>query len=155
MSILDNRDDYKKNPYFKPEDVIYSDYTAFYVVISICSILAGFLIILNIAFCYCSQYRNYWKDRHTGNFIFFYKHILDFIEFFKSDKKIFKPRQSLDKLDLDFDSSKQSTFRFDRARGCDSKKLLHRHTNSTISRRRSCSWIQTAVTIYGIAKTRE
>ncbi|XP_014210537.1 uncharacterized protein LOC106640870 [Copidosoma floridanum] len=67
MSALLNRDEYKKNPYFDPDDVIYSNYTYFYVAISICSIIAGFLLVLNVVFCYCSQYRGYWRDRHTGN----------------------------------------------------------------------------------------
>lgn len=65
MSILDERNDYLKNPYFTKHE--YGDFTPFYVAITICSVLGGFLFILNIAFCWCSRYRSYWQDRNTGN----------------------------------------------------------------------------------------
>ncbi|XP_011501386.1 PREDICTED: uncharacterized protein LOC105365026 [Ceratosolen solmsi marchali] len=67
MSILDDRDAFRRNPYFHPEDQIKGDFTPFYVAISICSVIGGFLIIINIAFYYCSQYKSYWRNRHTGN----------------------------------------------------------------------------------------
>lgn len=65
MSILDEREDYLKNPYFVKKD--YGDFTPFYVAIAICSVLGGFLFILNIVFCWCSRHRSYWQNRHTGN----------------------------------------------------------------------------------------
>jgi len=64
MSILDERDEYLKNPYFKEHE--YGDYTPFYVAVALCSVLGGFLFILNIAFCWCSRHREYWQNRHTG-----------------------------------------------------------------------------------------
>ncbi|XP_066597105.1 uncharacterized protein wrm1 isoform X2 [Prorops nasuta] len=64
MSILEERDEYLKNPYFTKHE--YGDYTPFYVAITICSVIGGFLFILNIAFC-CSRHRSYWQNRHTGN----------------------------------------------------------------------------------------
>ncbi|KAL4717542.1 hypothetical protein ACJJTC_000691 [Scirpophaga incertulas] len=42
------------------------DFSAFYITIAICSIILGFLLILNIVCC-CSRYSEYWLDRHTGN----------------------------------------------------------------------------------------
>lgn len=41
------------------------DFTPFYIVIAICSIILGCMIILNVVFC-CSRYSDYWLDRHTG-----------------------------------------------------------------------------------------
>ncbi|XP_026747629.1 uncharacterized protein LOC113508745 [Trichoplusia ni] len=42
------------------------DFTPFYIAIAICSVIFGFLLILNIVCC-CSRYSDYWLDRHTGN----------------------------------------------------------------------------------------
>lgn len=42
------------------------DFTPFYIAIAICSVILGFLIILNVV-CSCSRYSDYWLDRHTGN----------------------------------------------------------------------------------------
>lgn len=64
MSILDERDEYLKNPYFKEHE--YGDFTPFYVAVALCSVLGGFLFILNIAFCWCSRHRQYWQNRNTG-----------------------------------------------------------------------------------------
>ena len=44
----------------------HGDYTTFYAAITICSVIGGLLFILNIVFCWCSQHRQYWQDRHTG-----------------------------------------------------------------------------------------
>ncbi|KAG6443146.1 uncharacterized protein LOC115455756 isoform X2 [Manduca sexta] len=66
---------YEINPYFtgngtyKPINPILSklgDFTPFYIAIAICSVIFGFLLILNIVCC-CSRYSDYWLDRHTGN----------------------------------------------------------------------------------------
>ncbi|XP_011869223.1 PREDICTED: uncharacterized protein LOC105562773 [Vollenhovia emeryi] len=65
MSILDDREEYLKNPYFKGHE--YGDFTAFYVTIAFCTVLGGCLFILNIVFCWCSRHRDYWQNRHTGN----------------------------------------------------------------------------------------
>ncbi|CAK9803019.1 hypothetical protein ANTPLA_LOCUS3416 [Anthophora plagiata] len=65
MSILDDREDYLKNPYLgKPE---YGDFTPFYITVTICSVIFTFLCILNIGFCWCSRHRSYWRNPHTGN----------------------------------------------------------------------------------------
>lgn len=64
MSILDEREEYLKNPYFKEHE--YGDFTPFYVTIAFCAVLGGFLFILNIVFCWCSRHREYWQNRHTG-----------------------------------------------------------------------------------------
>ncbi|XP_059055279.1 uncharacterized protein LOC131849263 [Achroia grisella] len=42
------------------------DFTKFYIAIAICSVILGFLLILNVVCC-CSRYSEYWLDRHTGN----------------------------------------------------------------------------------------
>ncbi|TGZ50814.1 Uncharacterized protein DBV15_01753 [Temnothorax longispinosus] len=63
MSILDEREEYLKNPYFKGHE--YGDFTPFYVTIAFCSVLGGVLFILNIVFCWCSRHRDYWQNRHT------------------------------------------------------------------------------------------
>ncbi|XP_043585986.1 uncharacterized protein LOC122569265 isoform X2 [Bombus pyrosoma] len=65
MSILDEREDYLKNPYFVKHE--YGDFTPFYVTVTICSFIFAFLCILNIGFCWCSRHRNYWQSPHTGN----------------------------------------------------------------------------------------
>ena len=64
MSILDERDEYLKNPYFKEH--LYGDFTAFYVTIALCTVLGVFLFVLNIVFCWCSRHREYWQDRNSG-----------------------------------------------------------------------------------------
>lgn len=66
MSILDEREDYLKNPFFVKHE--YGDFTPFYVAVTICSVIFAFLCILNIGFCWCSRYRNYWQSPHTGKF---------------------------------------------------------------------------------------
>ncbi|XP_046832241.1 uncharacterized protein LOC124954711 isoform X2 [Vespa velutina] len=65
MSILDEREEYLKNPYFVKHE--YGDFTPFYITITICSVIGGFIFLLNIVFCWCSRHRAYWQDRHTGN----------------------------------------------------------------------------------------
>ncbi|RZB40132.1 hypothetical protein BDFB_001730 [Asbolus verrucosus] len=65
MSVLDERDEYKSNPYFqKPE---YGDFTPFYITVTICTIIGVSIFILNVVLGCCSRYSNYWNDRHTGN----------------------------------------------------------------------------------------
>ncbi|XP_041987580.1 uncharacterized protein LOC121739279 [Aricia agestis] len=67
------------NPYFESNDTYnyapvipivpereVGDFRPFYITIAICSIILGFIIILNIVCC-CSRYSDYWLDRHTGN----------------------------------------------------------------------------------------
>jgi len=46
---------------------IFGDFTAFYVTITICTVLGAFLFLLNIALCCCSRYKKYWQDSNTGN----------------------------------------------------------------------------------------
>lgn len=65
MSILDEREDYLKNPFFVKHE--YGDFTPFYVAVTICSVIFALLCILNIGFCWCSRHRNYWQSPHTGN----------------------------------------------------------------------------------------
>uniref|UniRef100_A0A1B6M951 Uncharacterized protein n=1 Tax=Graphocephala atropunctata TaxID=36148 RepID=A0A1B6M951_9HEMI len=63
--LLDDPEEFKRNPLYK--DHIYGDFAPFYITISICTILALALFILNIFFCWCSSHRQYWKDSDTGN----------------------------------------------------------------------------------------
>lgn len=65
MSVLEDRELYKNNTFFTKHE--YGDFTPFYIAITICSVIGGFLFILNIVFCWCSRHREYWQDRHTGN----------------------------------------------------------------------------------------
>lgn len=65
MSILDEREDYLKNPFFVKHE--YGDFTSFYVTVTVCSLLFALLCVLNIAFCWCSRHREYWQSPHTGN----------------------------------------------------------------------------------------
>lgn len=66
MSILDEREDYLKNPFFVKHE--YGDFTSFYVTVTVCSLLFALLCVLNIAFCWCSRHREYWQSPHTGVF---------------------------------------------------------------------------------------
>ncbi|XP_076286226.1 wurmchen 1 transmembrane protein [Lasioglossum baleicum] len=65
MSILDEREDYLKNPFFVKHE--YGDFTPFYVAVAICSFVFVILCILNIGFCFCSRHRDYWQSPFTGN----------------------------------------------------------------------------------------
>ncbi|XP_043248441.1 uncharacterized protein LOC122395139 [Colletes gigas] len=65
MSILDEREDYLKNPLFVKHE--YGDFTPFYVTVGICSVVFAVLCILNLGFCFCSRHRSYWQSPHTGN----------------------------------------------------------------------------------------
>lgn len=65
--ILEGRDDYLKNPYFKKHE--YSDFSPFYIAIAICTVIGALFFIFNIVCCCCSKYSSYWQDRHTGMFI--------------------------------------------------------------------------------------
>ncbi|XP_078041349.1 wurmchen 1 transmembrane protein [Augochlora pura] len=65
MSILDEREDYLKNPFFVKHE--YGDFTPFYVTVTICSLVFVILCILNIGFCFCSRHRDYWQSPFTGN----------------------------------------------------------------------------------------
>lgn len=64
MSILEEREDYLKNPFFVKHE--YGDFTPFYIAVTICSLIFAFLCILNIGFCWCSRHRDYWQNPHTG-----------------------------------------------------------------------------------------
>lgn len=76
MSILDEREDYLKNPFFVKHE--YGDFTPFYVTVTICSLLFAFLCILNIGFC-CSRHRYYWQSPHTGEFQYQYNKVFHFL----------------------------------------------------------------------------
>lgn len=65
MSAIDERDEYLKNPFFKKHE--YGDFTPFYITITICTVLAAIIFIINIVFGCCSRYSDYWNDQHTGN----------------------------------------------------------------------------------------
>lgn len=67
MSILDERDEYLKNPFFTKRE--YGDFTPFYITITVCSVIGFILFGLNIVFCWCSPWRSYWQNRHTGECI--------------------------------------------------------------------------------------
>ncbi|XP_044758300.1 uncharacterized protein LOC123316333 [Coccinella septempunctata] len=64
-AVFDEREEYLKSPYFKKH--IFSDYSPFYITVTICAILGLSLFILNFVLGCCSKYSNYWNDRHTGN----------------------------------------------------------------------------------------
>lgn len=70
MSVVNDEDFYDFNATWlnsaRPVKHEHGDYTPFYVAITICSVIGGFLFILNIVFCWCSPHRHYWQDRHTG-----------------------------------------------------------------------------------------
>lgn len=68
MSVLEERDDYLKNPYFEKRE--YGDFSPFYITIAICTVLAAALFILNIVIGCCSRHSRYWNDPHTGTYIF-------------------------------------------------------------------------------------
>jgi len=52
----------------KLHEKIFGDFTAFYVTITICTVLGAFLFVLNIALCCCSRYKKYWQDSNTGKY---------------------------------------------------------------------------------------
>lgn len=56
---------------------IFGDFTAFYVTITICTILGAFLFLLNIALCCCSRYKKYWQDSNTGKYSIAYIRFYD------------------------------------------------------------------------------
>ncbi|XP_065171755.1 uncharacterized protein wrm1 [Atheta coriaria] len=66
MSVLDinERRAYLQSPYFKKHE--YGDFSPFYITVTVCTIIAAIIIIINIVGC-CSKYSTYWNDRHTGN----------------------------------------------------------------------------------------
>jgi len=55
-------------PTYNPRlhEKIYGDFTAFYVTITICTVLGAFLFLLNVVLCCCSRYKKYWQDSNTG-----------------------------------------------------------------------------------------
>lgn len=65
--------------YYQPSTETYIDHSAdhignftpFYIAITICTIIGFALFVINIALGCCSNYSEYWKDRHTGMFYFF------------------------------------------------------------------------------------
>lgn len=67
MSVIlsDPGNEYMKNPLYKDRE--FGDFTAFYVTVSICTIFALILFVINIFFCWCSEHRHYWIDSNTGN----------------------------------------------------------------------------------------
>ncbi|KAL3276044.1 hypothetical protein HHI36_020773 [Cryptolaemus montrouzieri] len=64
-AVFDEREEYLKSPYFKKH--IFSDYSPFYITITICAIIGISIIVLNFVLGCCSRYSDYWTDRHTGN----------------------------------------------------------------------------------------
>lgn len=63
-------DDHNSNPNVQEPVLvqsIYGDFTPFYVVITICTVIGFTLFLLNIIFCCCSRYKDYWQDSDTGN----------------------------------------------------------------------------------------
>ncbi len=67
MSILIDNEEWKNNPWYLEHGPEKVTYTAFYVGISICTIVGLTIIILNFVFCCCSPYKDYWRDPDTGN----------------------------------------------------------------------------------------
>nr|CAH7757778.1 unnamed protein product [Callosobruchus chinensis] len=66
-SVLDERDAYLKSPYFKKHE--YSDFSPFYITITICTVIGLTIFLINIFLGCCSRYSEYWNDRHTGKSI--------------------------------------------------------------------------------------
>ncbi|XP_050517854.1 uncharacterized protein LOC126892372 [Diabrotica virgifera virgifera] len=64
-SILDHRYEYLNNKYFRKHE--YGDFTPFYITITICSILALTIFLINLFLGCCSRHSEYWQDRYTGN----------------------------------------------------------------------------------------
>jgi len=67
MSVLSDDTTWQNNPYYKEHGDEWSDYTGFYVAISICTLFGLSIIILNLVLCCCSPYKEYWRDPDTGN----------------------------------------------------------------------------------------
>lgn len=67
MSILIDTDEWKNNPWYQIHGKQHSDYTGFYVGISICTIVVLGLIAINVVICCCTPYKQYWRDPNTGN----------------------------------------------------------------------------------------
>lgn len=63
-AVFDEREEYLKSPYFKKH--IYSDFSPFYITVTICAIVGLSIFILNFVLGCCSRHSNYWNDRHTG-----------------------------------------------------------------------------------------
>ena len=63
----------------KLHEKIFGDFTAFYVTVTICTVLGAFLFLLNIALCCCSRYKKYWQDSNTG------KYSVAYIRFYKDE----------------------------------------------------------------------
>ena len=54
---------------FQYKEKIFGDFSAFYVTITICTVLGAFLFALNIILCCCSSYKKYWQDSNTGKYV--------------------------------------------------------------------------------------
>lgn len=67
MSTVEERLEYLDNPlsYLTPK--LHGDYTPFYVTITIFTVFGLFLIIINAICGCCSNNREYWCGKHTGN----------------------------------------------------------------------------------------
>ncbi len=58
--------EYDYNPNYNQER-LHSDYTGFYLGISLCLAVAILLLALNVLLGCCSPWRSYWNNRNTGN----------------------------------------------------------------------------------------
>ena len=67
MSVLIDDDTWKSNPWYQLYGPEKSDYTGFYIGITICTIFGLAVIILNFVLCCCTRYKYYWRDPNTGN----------------------------------------------------------------------------------------
>jgi len=67
MSILIDADEWKNNPWYQLHGDQPSDYTGFYVAITICTVVLFSLFGLNLVICCCGPYKHYWRDPNTGN----------------------------------------------------------------------------------------
>lgn len=67
MTTIEERSEYLKNPFLgRP---IYGDFSPFYTTIAVCSVFCAVVFILNIVIGCCSKHKQYWQDRHTGNYL--------------------------------------------------------------------------------------
>lgn len=63
--VLDDKTEFMKNPLYDQHEP--SDYRPFYATLSVCTVLAIVLLVLNLFFCCFSKHRHYWRSSETGN----------------------------------------------------------------------------------------
>lgn len=67
MSTLEEREEFRYNPLMYLTPKLYGDYSPFYITITVFTIFGIFLILINAICGCCSNNREYWCGKHTGN----------------------------------------------------------------------------------------